>query len=458
MPVPNSAMLHRLFCVLFPLALVSICRADDAWPQDLRYDARNPIILDNDWNDDVYTDEYLLALASAQQIDLRGIIASVNTPDYNPYYRSISPPPTVLSSRQAVVDHARHDGFRHLPDPIMGVVGQFESRKPDDWKTAPDAAIDETKPFGSPGTTMIVETARAASKERPIVVVCGGELTCPVDAYLTDPSIADKMIIAWLGGGFDNAGKYNGWADPWAAFIALRRLRMVVFPEANHHPWGPDWNPEIQYANDTVVKYHGMSFRAKRANTNIPPDRDLDAWGYVCFPPIVSTRRLKQEIPPGRLRDYVDKEPDMHTGMVYKSVHGQAADVGEVDADAPPAIAIMTGDDYILEAHRIEWAGTWTTEPSNYSPQEGEWKAGRSYTPGQRVTHLGTFYVCVREGKGRRPEESPRHWKAFPRPDYPVPDYRDSAGSSVLLVTSVNQSVATAEWWRALTNPTAWGR
>ena len=58
----------------------------------------------------------------------------------------------------------------------------------------------------------------------------GGPLTVAVDAYLLDHSIADKMVIAWTGGRYDSMKDYNGWVDPWAAYIALSRLRLIQLP------------------------------------------------------------------------------------------------------------------------------------------------------------------------------------------------------------------------------------
>ena len=68
----------------------------------LPYDKTNPIIVTNDGNIDVYTLEYVMALASADEIELVGIVGenSLHYPD--------------------IVAMARRSGMRNIPDPVIG--------------------------------------------------------------------------------------------------------------------------------------------------------------------------------------------------------------------------------------------------------------------------------------------------------------------------------------------------
>jgi inosine-uridine nucleoside N-ribohydrolase len=54
-------------------------------------------------------------------------------------------------------------------------------------------SIKDTDPIGSPGTQSIINAARDASTENPLAVAVGGPLCTVADAYLTDPSIRDKI-------------------------------------------------------------------------------------------------------------------------------------------------------------------------------------------------------------------------------------------------------------------------
>jgi hypothetical protein len=63
----------------------------------------------------------------------------------------------------------------------------------------------------------------------------GGQATAVADAYLLDPTIADKVIVAWQAGWLRPDGRvaadgsYNMSIDPWASYIVMDRLRTVLF-------------------------------------------------------------------------------------------------------------------------------------------------------------------------------------------------------------------------------------
>src|SRR5206468_9200408 len=108
-------------------------------------------------------------------------------PPYAPVPRSVW-----IEERQALIDKARRSGMHRLPDVAAGPSVSLTSRRPASGR------IEDTPPFGTEGSWLIVTEARKASTTRPLVIVMGGQATAPVDAYLLDPTIADKMVLAWV--------------------------------------------------------------------------------------------------------------------------------------------------------------------------------------------------------------------------------------------------------------------
>ncbi len=59
---------------------------------------------------------------------------------------------------------------------------------------------DEQTPVDSPAARDLVERAKAYSPEHPLYVVAIGAITNVASALLMDPSIADNIVVVWLGG------------------------------------------------------------------------------------------------------------------------------------------------------------------------------------------------------------------------------------------------------------------
>ena len=186
----------------------------------LPYSRTNPVVYDNDSVVDVYTDEYLLALSSLGEIQLKGMLTSSSVIPDNKWVKP-EDYESEVANRQRVTEAARASGLRNVPTPVRGPMGMLQ--KPVSGR------IEDTKPIDSAGTRLIIEEARKCSAKKPLVVVVGGPLTAEADAYLLDPSIADKMVIGWLSLQNQDMGNYNGWADPWAAYITVQKLRLVHF-------------------------------------------------------------------------------------------------------------------------------------------------------------------------------------------------------------------------------------
>ena len=298
------------------------------------YTNANPILYDNDEVLDVYTDDYLMALASVGAINLRGLCTSSSIAPHNPYVTA-EDFDRMHAQRVQSVAAARTSEMANIPDPILGVEGHL---------VVPGSGnIDDTVSIGSAGSSKIIVEALAASPSVPLVVVCGGPLTTIADAYLRNPSIAANLIVAWIGGIATapyTMSDYNGWADGWAARIVAERLRLVTFPAVQAMV------PDVPRTQLTTL-----------------PDCALRAF------------------------------------MLTKELNTDTNRPNDHDADGPPAVATMSAA-YVTSQAQVRYAGmsmtTWA--PVNYN----------------------------------------------------VPYFTADAGGNVTVITGVNVTAGSAEWWRAL--------
>ena len=250
----------------------------------LPYGRGNLVVYDNDEAVDMYTDEYLLALASMGEIQLEGMITSSPIEPFDPFV-SVANYERDVSDREQLVAKAKASGFRNIPSRLRGPMGNLQEPA--------SGRIEDTRPIGAEGSRFIVAEARKASTEKPLVVVAGAPLTAEADAYLLDPSIADRVVIAWLGGTGRNMCDYNGWADPWAAYIVLQKMHLVQFP-------------------------------LRMAPPSVPKDRLLG-------------------LPASPLTEYM-----------YRKHHPTNSDPGDIDGDGPPAISLLRPY-YPLVIKRVEF-------------------------------------------------------------------------------------------------------
>jgi len=170
-----------------------------------------PIIYDNDWLKDTNDDEYLFAKAHLGRANLKGIVLSKDQWDRGRQYK-VEDGLDDFESDLAIV---RRSGWRNIPGVSIGADRLLE--RPASGK------VEGTAPSKSAGTDLIVGEARRATPEKPLVVIVGGPLCTVASAYLTDPSIADRMIVMMT-----DIDGYNG-SDPWANFIVATRCKLVNF-------------------------------------------------------------------------------------------------------------------------------------------------------------------------------------------------------------------------------------
>jgi hypothetical protein len=182
----------------------------------LPVDERNPILLVNDGPDDNWQGEYAILLANTGGPALAGIVVGTgpNWPDID----------ANVAGWRGLIAAARASGLGALPDPTAS-IGPALVRPA-------SGQIDDTSPNRSEGARLIVETsAHLSLSYRPLVVATGGRLTDVADAYLVDPTVAERVVVvASLGTTTTSGGAMaapNGEMDPWADAIVTARFRFV---------------------------------------------------------------------------------------------------------------------------------------------------------------------------------------------------------------------------------------
>lgn len=198
-----------------------------AWDGLLPVGPDSPMILSNDGAVDNWQGEYALLLAQAGTLRLAGIV--VGTGSYWPDLEEN------LSEWRNMIASARDSGLMDIPDPVGSQNPPLER--------PPDAMIASTVPNGSEGARLIVDKSlELARPDVPVVVATGGSLTDVADAYLLDPTVADRVVVvASLGTGFSETeqvarmGVPNGEQDAWAGEIVARRFRYVQVSAYYNH-------------------------------------------------------------------------------------------------------------------------------------------------------------------------------------------------------------------------------
>lgn len=181
------------------------------WDEVRRLPADCPVVYDNDWLKDTNDDEYLLARAHLGRANLKGYILSKDQWDHGRQFKVADG----LADFESNLAIARRSGFRDVPRVTLGA---------DRLLVRPGSGrVEDTAPVRSAGTDLIVREARAVRPDRPLVVIVGGPLCTVASAYLTDPTLADRMVVMMT-----DIDGYNG-SDPWANFIVATRCKLVNF-------------------------------------------------------------------------------------------------------------------------------------------------------------------------------------------------------------------------------------
>lgn len=191
-------------------------------PDPLAVDASNPFVYINDQSTDNYNAELALAMADKGIIDLRGFVVGYPREPWMKEAEYQRHKEEYVTHHRLVRQKAEEAGFRNLPPAHLGLFEHL--------KRPPSGRIEDTKPIGSPATEVIVREAKKASRDRPLVIVAGGDVCTVADAYVTDPSIADSVVLYWheeVSHINEQAG-YNVQNSGWSAYIVLNRIATVL--------------------------------------------------------------------------------------------------------------------------------------------------------------------------------------------------------------------------------------
>lgn len=168
----------------------------------------SPLILDNEFWDNGVENEYVWAKAGRGLLDLRGNLVT----------DALGPAATLdaqLAKARGELRLARLAGMGGVPDPLPGSRRRLRQDDP--------GRLEDIAPERSQGSDLIVAEARKATPDSPLVVVAGGPLTTIANAYLTDPSIATRMVVAAIYPFSVNS------RDTLAAYLVAKRCRLVVW-------------------------------------------------------------------------------------------------------------------------------------------------------------------------------------------------------------------------------------
>jgi hypothetical protein len=182
----------------------------------LPVDERNAMIILNDWGRDNWAGEYAVLFANAGGPRLAGIVI-----DASSYWPQLD---DNVASWTDLVTAARGSGLQGIPDVTRSAGAPLAAPA--------DGTIESTVPNRSAGAQLIVDVSRSlGTAARPVVVVAGDQLTTLADAYLTDPTVADRIAVVAIVGTLTSKGATtagpNGDLDPWATWIVTQRLPYV---------------------------------------------------------------------------------------------------------------------------------------------------------------------------------------------------------------------------------------
>jgi len=206
-----------LFAVVFNSACSGRLDAgSDVVRGPLPVDNRSATVVVNDGAMDNWQGEYAALFAASGQLKWVGLVVNSNTE-----YPSVD---TNVNGFRDMIAAARDSGMRGLPDPTASIASKLARPA--------SGVIEDTVPNHSEGARLIVEAAASyGTAVHPLAIATGGALTDVADAYLLDPTLAERaVVVASLGqnkGSGAVTGDPNGNRDPWATYIVTTRLRYV---------------------------------------------------------------------------------------------------------------------------------------------------------------------------------------------------------------------------------------
>lgn len=246
------------------ISVVILAGCENGASTALPYDQTHPVVYDNDSSEDSYTDELLMALHTSESINLRGMITTVGGWDEQPWAPNDSIAEHAILARSELVAKARRSGMRNVPVPVAGVMQTIA--KPHSGRIA------DTEPQATEGSKLIVAEARLASPAKPLLIVVGGPVSTVADAFLLDPTIVDRVVVAWNG-----ADNFNGTPAPfiWATEIVLRSFTCVLFDHVLEQ--GAPRVDKRRLRNLPASELSRYMMDKELPHVDLPGGRDIDA-------------------------------------------------------------------------------------------------------------------------------------------------------------------------------------
>jgi gliding motility-associated-like protein len=222
----------------------------------------NAIIYDNDMLEDTPEDEFLWLKYNQGKANLVGNIITRNMDMCNQGSCKYTMQSTI-DQWNKVTSAVKAAGIK-MVTPTIGA---------DAMLTAPASfKIEDTKWKSSAGADLIIREALKCTKEKPLVILVGGQATTVANAYLKNPSIADRVIVFHIKGYKDvpNIARGFNTIDAWSAYIVMKKMRYINFA-GDHYSWYPGKNvnltqtminslPDNHMAN-SIKKWYSSFFR-----------------------------------------------------------------------------------------------------------------------------------------------------------------------------------------------------
>ncbi len=308
---------------------------------------------DNDDNRDVYTQEFLLALAASGTIKLVGTSTSTPVTPFNPYVTAQQAGEFGMGMTE-IQSVAGQSWTLDVPPVTQEVlVGHFP--------VPPSGLIEDTVPLNSVVGNAIVAAAHLhGTAEKPLFVACGGPLTAVADAYLIDPTIADKIVVTWLGGTLAGFTEYNSSADGWGNAVAAKYLRITMFPiDIPSMDLSAPRVPKVDIAASIPASaLRDLMFVKNHPGNPLPGSIDADGPAAVVI------------VNPAIIKDFVRKKV---TGTTTLDFGGVTHTIPVLSDDPEGNVTVVTSVDQPL-ATRVWWRaferafGRLEADPFRYYP------------------------------------------------------------------------------------------
>ncbi len=182
--------MKRTFATLFVLLTVYTFASGQNNSDKLIFTKRMRVIIDNDFSGDPDGLFQLVHLLLSPSVDTKAIIGShLSVKDFID--------PSEKQAENAVQKAKEILKFMNLEDSIPVLTGSNQAMS-NDFTPARDEAVN-----------FIIKEALRTDTKLPLYILCGAGLTEVASALLTNPGIADKFTLIWIGG-----PEYPGIAFP----------------------------------------------------------------------------------------------------------------------------------------------------------------------------------------------------------------------------------------------------